>query len=367
MSILEKKYPCVEINLAKLKHNINAVVKICNEQGIDVAGVVKGFNGIKETLALYEESGCTSIASSRLEHFEEAMDLGLKGPFMLIRIPMLSEVPDLVSLADISLNSELTVLRAIEEECKRQGKKHKVILMADLGDLREGYWDKEELLKTAIYVENNLDHVELLGIGTNLGCYGSIVATKEKMEELIEIAQTIESHINRKLEIISGGATSSLPLVLKKNMPLGINHLRIGEGIALGKDLSDIWGLNMDFLKKDVFTLKAEIIELKDKPSYPVGEIFVDAFGNKGVYTDRGRRKRAILALGKVDFSIDSQLEPLNQGVEILGSSSDHLIVDVEDCHKDIKVGDILDFGLRYSTMVFLTGSRYVWLEIKSE
>jgi len=121
----------------------------------------------------------------------------------------------------------------------------------------------------------------------------------------------------------------------------------------------------MSFLNKDVFTLRAEIIEIKDKPSYPAGEIFVDCFGNKGVYIDRGIRKRAILGVGKVDFSLDSQLEPRLQGLEVLGSSSDHLIVDVQDCKEELKVGDILEFGLRYSTMVFLTGSKYVRLEIK--
>lgn len=365
MSSLEKKYPYVEVDLKKLRHNIDAVVNICKEQGISIAGVVKGFNGIPETLPLYQESGCTSIASSRLEHIEDARNLGLEGPFMLIRIPMLSEVPDLVRLADISLNSEVEVLRAINEECKKQGKTHKVILMADLGDLREGFWDVDDLVNAAVLVEKELDHLILEGIGTNLGCYGSIVATPEKMEELIQRAEAIEKAIGRQLNIISGGGTTSFPLVINRTMPERINHLRMGEGIALGKDLADLWGLDMSFLHKDVFTLRAQIIEIKDKPSYPVGEIFVDCFGNKGVYEDRGIRRRVILGIGKVDFCLDSQLEPRLPGVEVLGSSSDHLIVDIQDCKEELKVGDILEFDLRYSTMVFLTGSRYVRLEIK--
>ena len=365
MSSLEKKYPHVEVDLKKLRHNIDAVVKICREQGIGIAGVVKGFNGIPEALPLYQECGCTSIASSRLEHIEDARVMGLEGPFMAIRIPMESEIPDLVRLADISLNSEITVLEAINEECKRQGRTHKVILMADLGDLREGFWDVEDLVKAAVYVENQLERVTLLGVGTNLGCYGSINATPEKMEELINRAEAVERAIGRRLDIISGGGTTSFPLVIEHKMPGRINHLRMGEGIALGKDLEDLWGLDMSFLNKDVFTLRAEIIEIKDKPSYPAGEIFVDCFGNRGVYIDRGIRKRAILGVGKVDFSLDSQLEPRLQGLEVLGSSSDHLIVDVQDCKEELKVGDILEFGLRYSTMVFLTGSKYVRLEIK--
>lgn len=365
MTLLEKKFPCVEVDLAKLAHNINQIVDKCKDQGISIAGVVKGFNSIKEALPLYQESGCSAIASSRLEHIEDAKNLGLAGPFMLIRIPMLSEIPDVVKLTDISLNSELETLKALNAECKKQGKTHKVILMVDLGDLREGFWGQDDLLEASLLVENELESLVLEGIGTNLGCYGSIEATPEKMEELIDLAQEIEKAIGRKLNIISGGGTTSLPLVFKNQMPKGINHLRVGEGIALGKDLEDLWGLDMSFLHKDVFTLRAQIIELKEKPSYPVGNIFVDAFGNTVEYEDLGIRKRAILGIGKVDFALESQLEPLQEGVRIMGASSDHLIVDVEDYPSDLKLGDVLEFGLRYSTMVFLTGGRYVRLEIK--
>lgn len=367
MNNLEKKYPVVEVNLKKLRHNIDEIVKRCREQGIGVAGVVKGFNGIPETLKLYEESDCIAIASSRLEHLEDAKNMGLKGPYLGIRVPMLSEIPDLVRIADMSLNSEISVINEIDKECGRQVKTHGIILMADLGDLREGYWDKDEMVRVAAYIENELKNVRLLGVGTNLGCYGSINATPEKMEELIAVAEAVEEAIGRKLEIISGGGTTSFPLVFNHTMPARINHLRMGEGIALGRDLEDLWGLDMSFLHHDVFTLKAEIIEIKDKPSYPVGEIFVDCFGNRGHYVDRGIRRRAILGVGKVDFAMDSQLDPRLPGVEVIGSSSDHLIVDIEDNKDGLKVGDILEFDLHYSTMVYLTSSKYVRIECKNQ
>ncbi|MDD2215275.1 MAG: alanine/ornithine racemase family PLP-dependent enzyme [Eubacteriales bacterium] len=363
--MLEKKYPVVEVDLKKLRQNIDEIVRRCKEKGIDVAGVVKGFNGISQTLKLYGELECSYIASSRLEHLENARELGLKGPFLAIRIPMQSEIPDLVRLADISLNSELSVIKTIDKESGRQKKRHGIILMADLGDLREGFWDKAEMLNVAVYIEKELKNVYLAGIGTNLGCYGSINATPDKMKELIAIAETIEEAIGRRLDIISGGGTTSFPLVVNNTMPERINHLRIGEGIALGRDLEDLWNLDMSFLNKDVFTLKAEIIEIKDKPSYPVGEIFVDCFGNRGHYEDRGIRKRAVLAVGKVDFALDSQLEPRLPGIQVLGSSSDHLILDIQDYEDGLAVGDILEFDLRYSTMVFLTNSKYIRIECR--
>jgi len=353
-------YPRVEINLKKLRSNIDQMVSRCANQGIDVAGVIKGCTGIPKCAKQFEEGGCKFIASSRLEQLQDAKDFGIKLPLMLIRIPMLSEIADVIKLTDISLNSEEVVLKALNDEAIIQGKVHQVILMADLGDLREGFWDKEELLNVAIKVENQMDGLELAGIGTNLGCYGSINATPEKLQELVDLAELIEKRIGRTLKYISGGATTSLPRVLEGNMPKRVNLLRVGEGILLAKDLKDLWGLDMSFMYQDVFVLKAEVIEVKDKPSHPVGEIMFDAFGFKQEYTDRGIRRRALLALGKVDYAFPDMIYPRDKGIEILGASSDHTIVDVQDAERDFKVGDIMAFDLCYATIVYVTNTRNV-------
>jgi len=357
---MEKAYPIVEVDLKKLRHNIDQIVEKCAARGISVAGVVKGFNGILPAMREFDESGCLAIGSSRFEHIEEARNAGLKGPFLALRVPMASEIPDLVRLCDISLSTEVEALKAIDRECEKQGKKHSVIIMADLGDLREGFWDKNELVAAAVLVEKELKNLHLLGVGTNLGCYGSIKPTVEKANELITIAEDAEAAIGRKLEIISGGATSSLPLVLSDTMPARINHLRIGEGILLPWDLQELWDVDMSFMNFDVFTVKSEIIEVKEKPSHPVGEIFVDCFGNTSEYEDRGIRKKALLALGKLDVAYADALKPRAQGIEILGGSSDHLILDITDDPVERKFGDILEFDVRYSTMLYTTSSRYL-------
>jgi predicted amino acid racemase len=358
MGNLDKGYPMVEVDLKKLRHNIDKIVDMCKDQGINVAGIFKGFNGFLPSVKEFEESDCTYLGSSRLEQIEDAIKSGItKKPYMLIRVPMLSEAKDVVRLTDISLNSEVAVLKALNQEALAQKKKHKVLLMVDLGDLREGFWDKGELLDAALMVENEMPNLHLLGIGTNLGCYGSVITTVEKMEELIKDAENIEKAIGRKLEIISGGSTLSLPLIMNKTMPARINNLRIGEGIILAKDLKDLLGHDMSFLYQDVFTLKAEIIEVKEKPSHPVGQLAFDAFGNVQTYEDRGVRKRALLALGKVDFAFPEQLYPREEGIEILGASSDHLIIDIEDSKRNFQVGDIMEFDLCYATLVYVTKS----------
>lgn len=355
-----RAYPCLNVNLAKLKSNISSVVRTCADAGIDVAGVVKGFNGLVPALGVYEEAGVKQIASSRLEHLRDVKAAGLAPATLLVRIAMLSEVPAVVRYADMSLESEPVVVEALEEEAARQGMTHGVILMADLGDLREGFWDKDEMVDFAVRIEQEMPHIELLGVGTNLGCYGAICPDVPKMEELIAIAERIETRIGRRLRYISGGATTSYPLVLSGEMPARINHLRIGEGILNNYDLPHLWGLDMAPLYADVFTLEAEVIEVKRKPTHPVGKIFVDCFGDTPTYEDRGIRKRALLGMGKLDYTMIDKLYPHLAGVEMVGDSSDHAIVDVEDCKKDIRVGDVLTFDLAYASVLYLSNDPYI-------
>ena len=357
---MENRYPRVEINLAHLQHNVSKVVEKCGSFGIQVAGVIRGATGIPGVARAFDTGGAAFIASSRLEQLEDAINAGIEKPMMLIRIPMLSEVKDVIRLADISLNSEFEVIKALNDEARAQGKLHKVILMADLGDLREGFWDKDEMIKVAEYIENKMINIQLVGIGTNVGCYGSISPTVEKLEELVELAEKIEERLGRQLEYISGGATSSLMRVWDKNIPKRINMLRVGEGILLARDLDVFYGYDMSDLYQDIFRLKAEVIEVKDKPSYPVGTIAIDAFGHTPTYVDRGIRRRALLAMGKVDYGDPAELLPMDKGIEVLGASSDHTIIDVEDAERDYKVGDIMTFDICYATVVYLTNCRNV-------
>lgn len=353
-------YPRIEMNARKIYENAKTVVDYCGSRGLSISGVIKGFNGIPLIAKELKQAGCAHLASSRLEQLVRLRKQIPDFPFMLLRIPMFCELEMLVSHVDISLNSELETIMRIEQYCQKLGKKHSVVLMLDLGDLREGFYDSEELIDAAIYIERNLTHIALLGIGTNLGCYGSVVPTAENLGRLCSVAVEIENRIGRKLEIVSGGGTTSIPLLLSGKMPAGINHLRVGEEILLDRDLPDLWGVSLPGMHQDTFTLKAQVIEVKSKPTHPIGELFLDAFGNKPVYQDRGIRRRALLAVGKGDFAMHDKLIPLTEGIEIIGSSSDHLIVDIEDCKKDIKVGDVLAFNMYYGPMLYLTGSQSV-------
>ena len=388
-----KRYPELVIDKGKLADNIREVTARCRARGISVAGVVKGMNGLPELIKVYAASDVEMIGSSRIEQIKDAVEIGkaapkLRKPTMMIRIPMLSEVPEIVKYCDYSLDSEDAVLRALNEGVLRQAspiKKHKVILMAEMGDLREGYVG-EDLIRAALMVENELDGLELAGVGMNVGCYGSILPTREKLDEFVSRAEAVEAAIGRSLDIISGGATTTLMRVLDGDIPERINHLRIGEGILLAHDLPLFYGCEMPFMHQDVFRLRMEVVELKSKPTYPQGEIGRDAFGRLPEYIDRGNRMHAICACGRVDYGSIEDIFPLMPGIKVIGASSDHTLLDVEDlfsAHEagndvaegdpdkldfdaaPLKVGDVLEFAINYASMVYVTSSRNIHITYK--
>ena len=363
MTMNRNQYPCVEFDLDKLAANLAALVERCHDSLIEVAGVVKAVSSLPEIVRVYEESGVKFIATSRISQMRAIRVAGIcKKPLMLIRIPMLSELPDVVELCDISLQSDIIVLRALNEEAKKQGKVHEVILMMDLGDLREGFWNEEDALDAALEIEHELKNLRLAGVGVNLSCYGSVLPTKRNMQALVSLAADIEHEIGRPLDYISGGASTSAYMAMNGTMPYRINLLRLGDIGLRGE--SD--NFSPDFLHKDVLTIKAEVIECRDKPSFPVGELGVDAFGEVGHYEDRGIRRRALVAMGRVDYGNCFDLVPRMEGIEVIGASSDHTILDVEAVKDRVHVGDVLEFGIKaYGPMAYLTSSDGVHMVFK--
>ncbi len=347
-------YPRVLINLKKFRHNIETVKKEMDQKGIELFGVSKVFSGNPMIAKEYELAGLKAIGESRVENLKKLQALDIKK--VLLRLPMQSEIRDLIEYADISLNSEIQTMELISKEAIRRGKIHSVILMIDFGDLREGFYNEEELYE-AVERSLTLKGVEVIGIGTNLTCFGAVIPKISHMTKLVYMKDEIEKRFNVKLTYISGGNSSSYYLLDNDDFPKEINNLRIGEIFVCGKETS--FGERVKGTYDDVFVMEAEIIELKEKPSFPIGESGVDAFGNKPVYTDKGNILRAICAIGRQDVGIDGLILKDN-GIEILGGSSDHMILDVTHAIKQYKVGDTIQFKLKYGGILSVMTSEYV-------
>lgn len=355
-------YPRLIVDLKKLESNLDAVAKITKEQGgCSLMIVTKGLCADKEMCKMVAKHPAVDfMADSRVANIKSYAYEARTNEAMtvLLRIPMHSEVADVVKYVDLSFNSELSTIRLLNEEAAKLGTKHNILLMIDLGDLREGiFYQDEDIIFETVEEILSMKNINLYGIGVNLTCYGAIIPKHDNLSNLVAIARKIEEKFGIKLQMVSGGNSSSIYLIGKGELPEGINNLRLGESFLLGNDTA--YGEKLPGTTGDALVLEAQIVELKEKPSLPIGEVGVDAFGQKPYYEDRGIIKRAIIAIGKQDTDIDS-MEPLDPDVEILGGSSDHIILDVTKSSKGYKVGDIVQFVVGYGGMLKTATSPYV-------
>jgi predicted amino acid racemase len=350
---MKREYPCVIINLGKIRHNTKEIIKLCSTKAIDVVGVSKVFCARRPIVQAMLDGGVKIIGDSRIENLKRIENFDCKK--MLLRIPMESNAADVVKYSDVSLNSELDTVKCLAAAAERLDKTHHIILMIDVGDLREGILE-EDVIKIIEEI-NKLPNIKLDGLGTNLTCYGGVIPDKENLGRLINLKKKIAEEFGIELSVVSGGNSSSLHTIVEGTIPEGVNQLRIGEAIVLGRETA--YGNSIANCYRDGFTLKGEIIEIKEKPSVPNGKIGMDAFGNIPRFEDKGIIKRAIVALGRQDI-VPEGLECLDNNIEVLGASSDHLIVNISNSKVKYEVGDIIDFQMDYGCLLRSMTSPYV-------
>ena len=352
---MEQIYPRLVVEPEKLRHNVRTLRTLCQNFGIQITGVTKGFCADVRLARIFCQEGLARLGDSRVKNLKALRDLPAEK--WLLRPPMACEVEDTVRYADVSLNSEFDTIRALDRCAKVLHRRHKVILMADLGDIREGYTDYDELLQVAQYVEG-LDYVDLYGIGTNLTCFSFIQSSTEKMEQLISLCRRIEARIGRQLEVVSGGNSATLDLMLQGGIPQGVNSLRLGESLLFGRERARYQYLPDTF--SDAFTLQCQIVELKTKPSLPWGVVGTDSYGNSPHFVDRGSsRLKAVCAIGKQDFDLETT-RAADPGIILLGCSSDHLMLDVTDSKRSYQVGDVVELIPGYFSLLRAFTSPYV-------
>ncbi len=350
--------PRLEIDLGKIHHNASTLVERLADRGISVTAVTKATLGCPEIAGELRRAGVRGLGDSRIENIEALRHARVAGPMTLIRSPMLSQVDRVVAHVEVSFNTELDVIRKLSTAAQVAGLTHGIILMVELGDLREGIMPGD--LKNTVRDLLRLPNIVLKGIGTNLACRSGVSPDTKNMAELSELAGAIESIFGLQLEIVSGGNSANLKWALSGADTGRINDLRLGESILLGRE--PLHRQPIDALHTDAIELVAEVIESNVKPSQPWGEIAQTAFGEQPPAVDRGDIRQAILAIGRQDIDPSGLQPPL--GIEILGASSDHLIVDTGS--EGVSVGSELTFQLNYSALVRAMTSPFVTKILKS-
>ena len=347
--------PYLSIDLDKIEHNARTITGLCGAHGIAVTGVTKATCGDPQVAAAMLRGGVIGIADSRLDNICRLHDAGIPGPLMLLRLAALSAVDAVVQACDVGLNTDPAVLEALSGAAQRHGRVHEVILMVELGDLREGV-PAEELLASLEHALR-LPGIRVIGLGTNLACLSGVVPGERSMQRLAGLAEAAERRCGVDLRWVSGVNSSGLQMIAAGQMPEPINHARIGEAILLGRETTHRRPWPETF--QDAFVLHAEILELRSKASRPAGELAEDAFGRHPDFENHGRILRALVNVGRQDVAIDG-IRPLNGRLQVLAASSDYLALDVSAAAGDLQVGDTLAFALDYAALLAAMTSAYV-------
>lgn len=351
-------YPALTVNLPAIRQNAQFICDKLGAYGIQVAGVIKFSDADRKVAEAY--GPCAQLAVSRCVHLRPLKEAFPEKKTLLTRAPGLREMDEAARFGDYILLSEKITLRALSDAALQAGTRPGVILMLDVGDRREGAVSIPDLVDLALFAEKECPGVECKGVGTNVACLNGVLPDYENLSFLAEGAEAVEQAIGRPLEIVSGGSTINMRLMTEGNgMPAKINHLRIGGFIANPMNMRINRGIAFSGMREDTHLLQAEIIELKEKDSAVSGATMNWA-GQKIVTEDKGVRLRAIVEVGSQDIGDASNLIPVEEGVQIIGSSSDHTILDVTDCPQPLQVGDVLSFRMRYAALLYAYTGKHI-------
>lgn len=303
--------------------------------------------------------GAQEIHDSRISNLKKVKMLAPDVQTVYIKPPAKRSIPGIISYADVSFNTELATIQMLSDEAVRQQKTHKIIIMIEMGDLREGVMGDELIgfYRRVLQMPNIL----ISGIGTNLNCLNGVMPTQDKLIQLSLYKQLIEAKLDISIPWVSGGTSVAVPLILRNVRPMAVNHFRVGEALFFGKDL--FTGDTIEGMNDDVFRLSAEIIEINEKPAVPTGELGPNVVGNVNETDESSDLSatslRAILDIGLLDMQ-PQYLIPDDAGITLIDASSDMLVVDISSSAGTYSVGDLISFKLKYMGALYLLNSSYI-------
>lgn len=347
------------INLEALHHNIQVIDGWMKDHGATWTLVTKVLCGHADSLRALQTLGVRSMADSRLANLQAIEKIVPDFESWYLRLPHMSAIKRIVELSDVSLNSETRIIDALNAEAKRQNKIHRIIVMIELGDLREGILPGT-LVEFYKYVFE-LSNIEVLGIGANLGCLAGTVPNVDQLMQLVLYRELLELKFEKEMTMISAGSSAVLPLLFRNQVPKSVNHFRIGEAVFLGTDLVN--GGTLPDLRDDAFTLEAEIVEIKEKGLVPLGETTsmtpFEIMNQDDDIAPGQRGYRAVVTVGQLDTDI-AGLTPINTAHKVAGASSDVSVVNLGNNPARLKVGDHIRFRPSYGALVRLMLGKYI-------
>ena len=356
----------ITLDLHSLKHNLEVICGLMERHGASWSIATKALCGHVDTMRALHTMGVRSIADSRLDNLR-AINKALPDlERWYLRLPHLSVVDDVIRLADISLNSEIEIIKALSRAAVRYDRLHRIIIMIELGDLREGILPGS--LVSFYHTVFDLPGIEVIGLGAQVGCLSGAIPNIDQMSQLLLYRELLELKFQQKLPLVSAGSSILLSLLRERSLPRGINHFRIGEALFLGTDL--VTGGILHGLRDDVVTVEGEIAEIKEKNLVATGETgahtpfdLVDDSTGEEAPVPGQRGYRALITIGQIDTDV-AGLTPLEEGYHVAGASSDITVMNLGENPHNLKVGDSIRFRPDYSAFVRLMNDPYIPKEL---
>lgn len=316
----------LKINLSKIQYNALVLKSILEKRYIHFTPVIKCVAGDKKIVDTLSAIGIRHFADARMENISKTKDE--QNSFTMIRTPNRRELEAVTLNTQISIQTELETIERMNEVAKAHAITHQVLLMVDWKDAREGVLPFE----VVSYVKQILSftHIKLIGLAFNFMCFRELPPTEKDIDQMNEFITYVEDKTNVHFQLISGGNSSMLPLTMYQKLGR-INELRIGETLFRGVDTTKDQAIPE--LYQDAITLETEIVEIKPRLSLSTGQSYL----------------QAILDIGHIDTAVEA-LTPLNHSIEILGATSDHVMVNLQN-QDSYQVGDKIQFKLGYKAL----------------
>lgn len=336
--------PRVEIDLGKIQANARCLVRRLGDRGISVTGVTKAVCGHPDVAEAMLDGGVAGLADARIANLFRMRAAGITCPITMIRAPMLSEMEDVIQHCDASYNTEMDTILKLGAAAKQQGTTHDVILMVEMGDMREGVMPESlnDFASRVIAVPG----VALKGIAANFACMDNVAPTAGDMAMLSRLADNVEGACGPFVDLVSGGGSANLPWALGDDSFGRVNNLRLGEAILLGTD--PVTGHPISGLHTDAFALFAEVIETRNKPSAISPASVAPELGTLKLVRNDDLRARTILAVGQQDTETSGLI--FHSGNTFIGATSDHTVVDTTKFA--VSVGSEMKIGMKHSALM---------------
>lgn len=353
----------ITLNTEKLKKNYEYLDKLFSQNGIQWAVVSKLLCGEKTFLQEVIKLGPKQLCDSRVSNLKTIKSISPETETVYIKPPAKRAIEPVVKYADISFNTEIDTIELLSTEAVKQGKTHKIVIMIEMGELREGVL-REELLEFYSRVFE-LPNIEVIGLGTNLTCMYGVLPSHDKLIQLCLYEQLIEAKFNKEIQYVSGGSSVTIPLIFQNLLPKGINHFRVGETLYMGTDVYN--NTTFEKMENEIFQLFAEIIELTEKPVVPMGELGHNLTGEVLEFENEDQTEtsyRAIIDLGLLDID-EEHIRLKNKNLQIVGASSDMMVIDLGENNENHHVGDLLEFEMSYMGILRIMNSTYIEKRVK--